>query len=99
MGFLALTRKVGEAIEIGPALTVEVVAIEDDSVELAVYRPRPGVNTTECCTVGDALALAEDVELHVTRVMGNKVRLAIKAPPAVRIWRTEVVRRDERRAA
>jgi carbon storage regulator len=40
--------------------------------------------------VGEVIVVGGNIRIHVTRIKGNQVRLAIEAPPDVRIDRGEV---------
>lgn len=40
--------------------------------------------------VGETIRIGENIEITVTAVEGNKVRLGFMAPPSVEIWRSEL---------
>ncbi len=42
---------------------------------------------------GEAVCIGDDILVSIAEIKGNKVRLAIKAPPSVRVDREEVRRR------
>jgi carbon storage regulator len=39
---------------------------------------------------GEMIRIGPDIEVHVTAVNGNQVRIGIKAPPEVKILREEL---------
>jgi carbon storage regulator len=45
---------------------------------------------------GEQLVIADDIVLTVLAIEGNKIRLGVEAPPAIRVDRQEV--HDRRRA-
>lgn len=44
---------------------------------------------------GDRLLIGKDIEILVTRIVDGQVRLAIQAPPEVRILREELLDRPK----
>ncbi len=49
---------------------------------------------------GQSITIGEDIEVRVTEVAGGRVKLAISAPKAVPVMRTEVkLTREQNRAA
>lgn len=52
--------------------------------------------------VGEAIAIGEDIEVHVIEAKGNQVKLGIRAPKHVEVHREEIFRRiqeENRRAS
>ena len=47
----------------------------------------------------ESIMIGEDVEITVRHIRGGQVKLAIAAPPAVRVWRTEIWRKRRERGA
>jgi len=48
-------------------------------------------------TIGSAITLGDDIEIEVVAISGNQVKLGIRAPQAVKIFRSELkqIPRDE----
>ena len=49
--------------------------------------------------VGQTVLIGDEIEVTISAIRGDHVRLAIKAPRAVTILRQEVATQDERAAA
>jgi len=45
--------------------------------------------------IDESILIGEDVEVTILRIVGNKVRLGIKAPHDVSILRTELLQSEE----
>ena len=43
--------------------------------------------------IGETIMIGDDIEVTLTRIERDSVRLSIKAPPSVRILREELIRR------
>jgi carbon storage regulator len=48
---------------------------------------------------GEAIRIGEDVEIEVIECEGNRVKLGVRAPRAVAVWRSEVTATREQNIA
>ncbi len=42
---------------------------------------------------GESIIINDNIEVHVSKVKGNQVRIAVKAPRDIKIWREEIYKK------
>lgn len=83
---LVLTRRAGESIMIGGLrLTVESVGFDSATVKLSGNQ----IEIIKRLSASSSLVVG-DVEVKFEKVRKAKVRLAIRAPKEVKVWRAEI---------
>lgn len=84
---LIVTRNRNEKILIDDTITVKVVAVHNDVVELKVAVLNKEVKR-EAVKFDEEIRINEDVKIKVTDIIsGNRVRLGITAPRELKILR------------
>ena len=93
---LILTRRRGESIQIDRNILVTVTEVigPDDARLATVKVKRPGGEKPTVHThmmEGEDIYITPNVIIRIGRIVGYQVRLAIKAPRHIQIWRTELL--------
>jgi sRNA-binding carbon storage regulator CsrA len=95
-GWLGLTRRPGESILIGPRLELFVVGISPPSVRFELFTR----NADGAVDMGDAklvhgtlnetVSLSSEIDLFISALRPQEVRVAIRAPKSLNIVRAEL---------
>lgn len=85
---LILSRRENESITIGDNIIVTVARITSDNVEMVITENgnRHVVNRG----VNEVVPLADDINIQVTKIVFNQVKIGIDAPRDVPVHREEI---------
>lgn len=97
-GHLILSRRAGESLRIGSQMEVLILAIGDEVIRLEIASrddsgaaPNPNAySRLVSCRLNESVFLATGVELCVSQIRGQQVRIAIRAPLNMLILRSEL---------
>jgi carbon storage regulator len=87
---LVLTRRLGESIIIGDDITITVLNISKDQLDL-------GVNNSESLTINlqETVSISDGITVTAVKIDKTQVKLGINAPDDVAINREEVYKKDQ----
>lgn len=86
---LVLTRKPGEAIQIGPSIVVELVSMSRYAAYLKISYP-DGVSEQRLLRY-ESVDLSPGISISIPDIQRGQLRIGITAPREVKVVRTELL--------